>query len=554
MPIIKIEVFNHFKGKSMVANFVVSDTARTSIILSQDPEIKTLLADLGINITKSSLLTEDMCKEAGLPFEFFKRFASLTTVGSHGSALKHFEKKSQPSREVKQQTDGQDAELQNFAAVLKQQTDGQDAGLQSFADVLLDGAETALLKLSLAMLDSDGEIAKAGNGLGHGHLKQPASVKEKLSELGNAPCWLTTEAMKKYLFGRINGETNYQLGAESFMGIPIPFSRTTSLANEFECPYLPTMAEHSKGLFFKPENMPPKIEATANSTVILEIGNGRGSGVVALHPNYILTARHVIGKPEVKDGKKTVPLKVKYGDGKVLETRAEVIDILGEPFDNAPDLSVLYVPDLPRELIPLQFTKNHGRPIKPRTLSKTERQLFLNNQPVNGERLSDTWKTASDGLFEIILGLADVNATGARRYDSQRVFLIGAPTQRTPVEKLVSTGAIMSNNTIAYSLMDSRRLVHTNAIALPGNSGGPAINSDGKIEGIVVEMELPLEYSSPGQKKKVLKHGNFPIMDITASVIYHMDIWGEKIRSTIEAHRKIAKTAKNFSVSAVSGE
>lgn len=281
----------------------------------------------------------------------------------------------------------------------------------------------------------------------------------------------------------------------------------------------------------------PSIQQAACSTVILETTGGEGTGVAVLSPHYILTALHVI-KDQIKEdaGKKTVQVKVTTKEQAVINVSAEVIEILGTSQDPQPDLAVLYIPELPESVLPLQFAP------------------LIESEPETSPAVWTKWNQHRNTLIDLIVDnptimmnlgsdvVTRLNETlpphGRKYIHEETVYLIGVPYQRSPIDLLVNVGRIDRTQT----LLDPSGLVHTTAIALPGNSGGPAIDENGNLIGIVVRLvpknnflNLPFNQT---EFEFDFKKGTYKTKEeIIGSLIYHVAEWGSAIQKAVEEHQ-----------------
>lgn len=451
--------------------------AHDFILLPANTKFPEVLSNLGIRtiqVSGQNVLTERECDKAGVPFEFFKAFAKLTsrrTLGK-GSTATHLldpVQKQLPMEMDPMEMDSSDFFIKSLLGLNETIITPED---QSHYDRLLDWGEAVALLSALYLLATPNSNEK---GL------DLQLAKARIMKLSENPCWLTPTALRLGVLGTLNHANDHFMGAKR--GILLT-QRETTAAEKFQCPYIPEMTDLEVGLFFKPQQMPPAITAAARSVVMVEIDNGRGSGVVIEGSSYILTARHVLGTINRSGEKKTVTIS---GDGFKLRSAAEVVTIDVTHGDALPDLALLYVPDMPKKVKPVHEDSSKG--------------------------------------------------IGRKRSE---VFLIGAPHQFEPIEQLVSVGQIDPVATQG----DTQGLVHSTAIALPGVSGGAAVNKDGEFLGIVVEMTTddmhPKEIVHHGDSRQLLLTANVKYQ-IKGSRFYPIDTWGASIRNTIRAHQKIKR-------------
>jgi S1-C subfamily serine protease len=336
--------------------------------------------------------------------------------------------------------------------------------------------------LKKALILLGSDTEQSANKQQTGSIQKLRMAKRRIKDLGKNPCWLTKESMRVALFGSVNGELQHHISWIMSRGFLI--GRETNKAHEFECKYLPSMTPLTKGLYFLPKTMPPNIQRASASTVILKNGDHIGSAVAALHPKYLLTAQHVVSEVTKKGGKKTIPLKITVGDSEI-STTAEVIDVPGKGREANPDLAVLYVPNLPDTLKPLRF--------------------------------STKFRVKKD------------------------IFIIGALHQKPPYDLLVTPGKIDTSTTKD----NESHLVRITAPALPGNSGGPAVDRDGNIIGIVVKMKHDHDSFFTGsppygdlefqEQMYIVKKGT-----LIGSKMHSIADWGSNIRTAIEGHKRSA--------------
>lgn len=511
-------------------------------IIPKDPELYRLFDQLGIErieVTRElldfdgSMVKEEAIIKAGLSPEFFRAFTSLTKVNEDPKNSTAARLLAPTTRklgiESRSHSISEMRASQAYVSILKHLISNKsltkshesdlekETQMQKVMDAIIDGDEATALKVALSLLGTD---------------KDKTLARERINDLGANSCWLSPESMRVALFGFVNGDLQHKVGWVVFMGLHV--GRETTEAIEFGCDYLPSMAELTNGLSFRPESMPANIQNVATSTVILKNGGGVGTGFIALYPKYVVTAYHVVRGAVERDGKKFIPLKITVGEEEIL-AEAEVVSVSGIGSHAKPDLAVLYVPDLPDGIKPLAFSDdskiedteatgvNEGQQKKNKIILKIIDLLRENPEQFKMKPSPDEKRR-----LRRLLSQLEQEAENIIHY-SKKVFVIGAPSQKPPYDLLVTEGKI---DTLKVGVKQPN-LVAITAPALPGNSGGPAVNEEGNVVGVVVQLQFEKEDSSRRRFGKVIKKG-----ELTGGKMYAISTWGPSIREAIEKHRK----------------
>ncbi|MBI2092222.1 MAG: trypsin-like peptidase domain-containing protein [Deltaproteobacteria bacterium] len=258
--------------------------------------------------------------------------------------------------------------LQNISALGKKQpaaykwlNDKKFAVLQQDRSIIgrdnvIDNEDAYVLSAALHILGSGYGRASANIFGRFVHFDEKLSLPQRINELGADKCWLTQNGMRLGLFGMMNFESVQY----------VDWFETTA-ATIFECPYLPSMHDHVQGLFFRPENMSSAIRQASESVVKITVRHKRdkidlwddkysefiGTGFAVFKHGYILTARHVTNMGW--DGDSFI---VTYNGKEYFADCQAIIDLPRVDGENL-DLAILYVRDLPQDIVPLNFAKAH---------------------------------------------------------------------------------------------------------------------------------------------------------------------------------------------------
>lgn len=489
--------------------------ADNQIILPNDPELYERLRDLGMEDLESQkrrekTLTRGDCDRAGISFEFFRAFARLTEVDSlqEGIALRLLkpEMPKQPSSAIFSRRDSPD----RLVPVEKNRKG------QAVADGQLDREEAQALLAALRVL---------GNA---------ETARRRINELGQDDCALRPESLRLEIFGQINHESRHSVTLLS-QSLAERWMKLTTRASEYPCRYHPSMSPLTRGLFFRTDHLPASIRRAAASTVILDLSVGCGSGVI-IHPRYILTAFHNIEHDvRLRNGGKVTSFTVVH-NGTAQAVEAEVIPISENPQH---DLVLLYIPQLSPPVEPLPFSEKVAL-LTPQVPSRGVKPLPL-GFPRFPKGIPDNFE------IEKVLGsLIQGFQMREIHYPEREVFLLGAPHQKAPRDILVSVGTLGETHT--WLLRGG--LAVTSAITLPGSSGGPVVDSEGKLVGITIGMHHPPDQSltEPFRPHELVEgfsleeiRRSFPHLlhwEITGTSIYLIAEWGPAIRKAIQSHQK----------------
>lgn len=344
-------------------------------------------------------------------------------------------------------------------------------------DRQLDRIETMRLVNTLWTLDTkNGSLQSYTIDFKNISFQNTDQVKSRVNLLGANPCWLGAESLHMGLLASLGDNFVHEMTWMTSVDGKSTF-RTATQPFEFACKYLPELEPFAHALSYDPKQMPSEIQRAANSTVSLAVeGQMQGSGAVVLYPGYILTARHVIG--DTPNNKVTVTVEIAQGKG--ISTKTVVADVMDLPASDGqrPDLVLLYVGRDISTPAPLQFSEA----VQP----------------------------------------------------GQDIFLLGIPGQQSPDNTLVQTGIVdvREDEHASYS--------RTTAIGLPGDSGGPVVDSAGNIAGITKAAAMDGEDAEGNYSKKTRwsQGSKIETAEITGSYMYRMDFFGPTIRSVIEEDRK----------------
>lgn len=115
-----------------------------------------------------------------------------------------------------------------------------------------------------------------------------------------------------------------------------------------------------------------------------------------------------------------------------------------------------------------------------------------------------------------------------RNISDPLVFLIGSPFRGGIFQIRVTHGKIDESKTNK----NLHGFVHTDAPGLPGGSGGPGVDREGKVVGVVSYLEhdeVPTRGSHP--------YGQIYRAEITGSILYPMVLWGGRIEEALRKHQ-----------------
>ncbi|MBI2081947.1 MAG: trypsin-like peptidase domain-containing protein [Deltaproteobacteria bacterium] len=511
--------------------------SRDRLELPNDPVLIWNLGQLGIYLAQEEgdpgkrVLYREASERIGVPFEFFQRFARLASPSSNplfrkDSARTLLERKKTLDRGSSVSTTGNPA-----ADALRKFLDRAfEQSLEPLLseDTEINSDEALVLRAVLEALDHWSPDRDPLPTTPSPTLLYPDRTKAVISEVMTNNCWLSEEALRVGFLGAINGWRNHHLHDEITEEGRV---QSSTMAVESPCDYLPSLHYVMKGLFYRLDQVPDTVQRAAQSAVMIQTERGWGSGVV-VDRNYILTNRHELSRLFASHDPQRFPfprtqVTIRFrNQGRDQELRGSFEVISFPPFSDeiesrlflnlkSADLVLLYVPSLPETVPPISFAANflgeeHGISTLDTVESNTPVKIRLMNEHLIGT------------------GYVIPFSTTFRVYRPGPLFVIGYPAQEEGSDLLASTGRVYGNR----FMTNAEGLLRTTAVALPGNSGGPVVDLNGNLVGILTAADSYRKYeaSEPTQQG---------ILDapIAGSKIYAIDLIGGAVRWLIKAHR-----------------
>ncbi len=373
------------------------------------------------------------------------------------------------------------ARLNQVASIASPGT-GSETGSSSIPeDSKIDSSEALLLRQALTLLSHPFLEGVNLDPLERKSLENIFLLKNRINLLGRDPCWLGDDAIKIGLFGATNGSRPPMV--EMVVKPNGEFERkSTSSPAYFDCQYSEELSQLMPGLSFEPESMPDPIQQAAKSTVSLEVVGRDGvmAGFVYGKPGYILTSRHLLNDVMLNTDHQ---VSLKISDGTVSTTvLADVIDVNIPTGAMSPGLVLLYVGD--KELASTIPLRPHKREV------------------------------------------GDQNT---------RVFAIGYPVQNgkvEQVEKLITPGDLQ----VERNSESKEGSLVSNIPSLPGDSGGPVVDSEGNVVAVMASLIPGTFLAKPDPTASA---PSTEVAPITGSGMYPMALWDANIQAAIAAHEKL---------------